>query len=262
MALTKKQLAARKDITASFVPVLMAGNREKIVSEWRKIVGDPTYVEEDLSDNWPVQFGSFVEPFALKWHEKKTGMKLTRRGEVVTHPKFPYVSCTLDAFCPQTNTVLDCKAPGMWRKIDGVISYYTPQLIVQRSCIDAGQAVFLIVHGGSEPVEYPAEWDAAYEHQVFDRIEQFWQCCESMTPPFEMEPALAPVPAVKTYDFGTNNEWCASAGEWLANKTSAKVFETAAKTIKGKVPADGLKATGGGIIVTRNKAGSLSIKEG
>jgi predicted phage-related endonuclease len=269
MALTKKQLAARKDITASFVPALMAGNREKIMSEWRKIVGDPTYVEDDLSENWPVQFGSWVEPFALDWHEKKTGMKLSMRGEVVVHPDFGHVSCTMDAFREHDDTVIDCKAPGMWRKIDEVISYYTPQLIVQRSCLarrtsppGAIKAAFLIVHGGSEPVEYPVEIDPHYEWDVFARIEQFWQCCESMTQPFEMEPALAPVPAVKTYDFGTDNEWCVLAGGWLGCKAQAKLFEVAAKDIKEKVPADAMKVVGGGITVVRNKAGSLSIKEG
>jgi hypothetical protein len=240
----------------------MAGKREKIMSEWRKIVGDPTYVEEDLSDNWPVQFGSYIERFALNWHEEKNEIILGRHGEVVVHPEIKHLSCTLDAYSFSTNTVIDCKAVGMWRKIDEVISYYTPQLIVQRSCIDAGQAAFLIVHGGSEPVEYPTTWDSAYEHQVFDRIEQFWQCCESMTPPFEMEPALAPVPAVKTYDMSSNNSWCSYAGLWLNNKVAAKEFEFAAKSIKEAVPADGIKATGGGIIVSRNKAGSLSIKEG
>jgi hypothetical protein len=77
-----------------------------------------------------------------------------------------------------------------------------------------------------------------------------------------MEPALATVPAVKTYDFGTDNEWCVLAGGWLGCKAQAKLFEVAAKDIKEKVPADAMKVVGGGITVVRNKAGSLSIKEG
>lgn len=262
MALSKKQLAAREGkITASFVPALMAGNKDKIMSEWRKLVGDPTYVEEDLSMIWPVQFGSYIEKFALDWHAKKTHCKLTRRGEVVTHPKFPHVSCTLDAFNADTNTVIDVKAPGQWRKLDDIIQYYTPQMIVQRACVDAGQASLLIVHGGSEPVEYPVEFDSAYEHEVFNRIATFWQCVEEMTPPFDVEPSLAPVPAIIEYDFSTNNAFCNEAGIWLEHKAAAKSFNEAAANIKKAVPADGVKVTGGGITVSRNKAGSLTIKE-
>jgi hypothetical protein len=210
---------------------------------------------------WAVQFGSYIEKFALDWHAKKTHCKLTRRGEVVTHPKFSHVSCTLDAFCPDTNTVIDVKAPGQWRKLDDIIQYYTPQMIVQRACVDAGQASLLIVHGGSEPTEYPVEFDAAYEHEVFNRIATFWQCVEEMTPPFDVEPSLAPVPAIIEYDFSTNNEWCNEAGIWLENKEASKKFTDAAVNIKKHMPADGIIATGGGITVSRNKAGSLTIKE-
>jgi hypothetical protein len=82
-----------------------------------------------------------------------------------------------------------------------------------------------------------------------------------MTQPFEMEPSLAPVPAIIEYDFSTNNEWCNEAGIWLEHKAAAKSFNEAAANIKKAVPADGVKVTGGGITVSRNKAGSLTIKE-
>ena len=44
MALTKKQQVLREGkVTASFAPALMAGNKERIMSEWRMLVGDPTW---------------------------------------------------------------------------------------------------------------------------------------------------------------------------------------------------------------------------
>jgi hypothetical protein len=263
MALTKKQLAAREGkVTASFVPALMAGDRDKIMSEWRCLVGDPAWKPEDFSFNWPVQFGSYIEKFALDWHARKNRAKLTRRGEVVVHPEYKFISCTLDAYDAELLTVIDCKALGMWRKLDEAIQYYTPQLIVQRGCVvGALRASLLIVHGGSEPVEYPVDIDPAYEATVWERIMQFWKCVEDMTPPFEMESALAPVVPVKTYDFSGDNVWCNEAGIWLENRESAKKFETAAKAIKSAMPEDGIIANGGGITVSRNKAGSLTIKD-
>jgi hypothetical protein len=263
MALTKKQLAAREGkVTASFVPALMAGNKEKIMSEWRMLVGDPTHVPEDLSFSWPVQFGSFIEPFALDWYSRKNRVRLSRRGEVVNHPDLSHVCCTLDAYDDERHNVIDCKAPGQWRKLDEVIQYYTPQMIVQRQCVvGALQASLLIVHGGSEPQEYPVDIDPEYEKTVWERIAQFWKCVEDMTPPFDIEPSLAPVVPVKTYDMSTDNYWCNEAGIWLENRNAAKIYESAAKNIKALVPADGIIAKGGGITVSRNKAGSLSIKE-
>ncbi len=73
--------------------------------------------------------------------------------------------------------------------------------------------------------------------------------------------SLAPVVPVKTYDFSTDNYWCIEAGMWLAHKNAAKTFNDAAKNIKDKMPADGIIATGGGIVCSRNRAGSLTIKE-
>src|SRR5262249_14782031 len=163
----------------------------------------------------------YIERFTINWHARKTHTELIRRGESVVHPQFDYISCTLDAYrAADGGTVIDCKAIGAYRKIDEVIGYYTPQSIVQRACVGCRNAALLIVHGGAEPVEYPVPIDAGYEKEVFVRIAEFWQCVETLTPPFEMETKLAPVAAIKEYDFSGNNEWCSLAGGWLENKAS------------------------------------------
>ena len=152
--LSPEQLAARENkITASFLPALMAGNEQVILSKWRELIGDPTWVRDDLTDDWLPSFGSYVEPFALDWHQRKTGKALTRRGEVVTHPTRPYVAATLDAWREADNTVIDCKTINAHRALDDVVSYYVPQLICQRACVGADKAALLIVHGGTEPQE-------------------------------------------------------------------------------------------------------------
>lgn len=58
-----------------------------------------------------------------------------------------------------------------------------------------------------------------------------------------------------------SNAWAEHAATWVANKTAAKAFEGAAKEIKSLVPDDVRKATGFGIVVTRAKNHSLTIKE-
>jgi len=261
MALTTEQLRLRDGkITASFAPSLMAGDESKIMREWKRLIGAEDYQEEDLSDSWPVQFGTWVEPFALDWHERKTGIVLSRRGEVVTHPSMPHICCTLDAFRADDRTVIDCKAPGMWRKIDDVRSQYVPQMVVQRACVGADAAALLIVHGGSEPAEYPITWDTEYEAAVWERIAWFWDCVTSLSAPFVVAPVLAPTPAVKTYDMKESNAWADKAAVWIANQAAAKAFESAAKDIKALVPADAQRAHGCGLNVTRAKNNALTIK--
>lgn len=260
--LSPSQIAAREGkCTASFLPILMAGKEDAILNEWRRLVGDPAWEPENLDDVWPVAFGSFVETFALDWHERKTGHELSRRGEVVVHPHLIYCCCTLDAYREHDSTVIDNKAIGAYRKIDDVLGYYAPQLIMQRACVGADNAALLIVHGGAEPVEYAVTWDTIYEAEVWQRVLEFWRCVETLTPPYAFAPIAAPVKAEKSYDYGTNNHWCSEAVAWLQNKQAAKDFAAAEKTLKSIVPADAARVTGGGITATRDKANRLSIRE-
>jgi len=85
-------------LTASRVACLMTGDADKIMNLWREMVGDPDFVPDDLSDVWAVQLGSHTESLNLDWFEKKTGKKVTRRGDVVVHPKFEWAACTLDGW--------------------------------------------------------------------------------------------------------------------------------------------------------------------
>jgi predicted phage-related endonuclease len=262
MALTAAQIAARDGkVTASFAPKLMTGDQAAIINEWRGLVGDPAYQPLDLSDVWAPMFGSYIESFALDWHQRKTNRTITRRGDSVVHPSRPYVAATLDGFRCDDATVIDCKAPGAYRKIDDVVSYYTAQMIVQRRCVGADNAALLIVHGGAEPVEVPITWDTDYEAELWRRVDAFWQCVLDLRPPFSVPPAAPPVVATRIYDLSTSNSWCDSAASWLANAPAKKLAIIAEAMLKELVPADAAKCHGAGVVVTRNRAGSLSLKE-
>lgn len=262
MALTQEQQRLRDGkITASVAPALMAGDEAKILREWQRIVGDPAYEPEDLSASWPVAFGSYIESFALDWDQTRTGQPLSRRGEVVTHPEYDWLCCTLDAWREADRAVIDCKAIGMWRKLDDALPHYLPQMIVQRACLNADRAVLLVVHGGSEPAEHPCEWDAAYETIVWDRIRWFRACCETLTPPVAVAAVVAPVKAERIVDMRESNAWANHVATWLEYREAAKLFKTAEAEIKALVPPDAKRAHGAGIKCERNKAGNLSIRE-
>jgi hypothetical protein len=262
MALTPEQRAAKEGrIGASFVPYLMAGKQDRIMLEWAKLVGHHVYEDPDFSAMWNLRYGEIIEPLALDWHEKKTGHALIRRGEVVTHPRLPYVCATLDSYREIDSCVIDCKAWSSWQKIGYICSFLTPQIIVQKTCAQAEAGAILLVHGGTEPVEYPLSWDSSYEELVWCRIDEFWMAVQELIPPYEMPSIEAPVPAVKTYDMKSSNAFANCAADWLEHKGAAKIFARAVDELKALVPADARRAVGHGITVSRSKSGALTIKE-
>jgi len=263
MALSATQHAARENkIGASFAPYLLAGDADKILQEWKRLVGAPDYEAENLEDVWAVQLGSYLESFALDWHQRRTGRVLTRRGESVPHPVRSYVAATLDCFREDDRCVIDCKVIGGWRRIDDACAFYTPQMIVQAGCVEAQAAALLIVHGGAEPAEYPITWDADYEAEVWRRIDNFYRAVCDLAPPVEMPAIAAPVPAVREADLSRSNAWVSAATEWLGNRAAAKTFSAAEKSLKALVEPDVKRAFGGGIEAIKNKAGAISIREG
>lgn len=97
--LSPAQLEAREGkLTGSRVACLMNGDEEAMMNLWREMVGDPAFVPDDLSGVWAVQLGSFTEPLNLDWYERKNGVQVIRRGEVVVHPDYLWAAATLDGF--------------------------------------------------------------------------------------------------------------------------------------------------------------------
>jgi hypothetical protein len=57
-----------------------------------------------------------------------------------------------------------------------------------------------------------------------------------------------------------NNNWASSAVAWLETKDAAKKAKDSEKSLKELVPADAKRCFGHGVEITRNRAGSLSLK--
>lgn len=260
--LNAAQMKARDGkLTASRVACLMTGDNDKILNLWRELVGDPAYVEEDLLDVWAVQLGSCTEALNLEWYERRTGRDLSRHGEVVTRTGFDWATCTLDAFDAQMRAPVEAKHVGGFEKHEAVIARYMPQMHWQMLCTETNLCLLSVIEGAREPVIDQVQLDGAYASELWDRAFRFMQCVWNLTPPVEMAPVAAPVKAEKSYDLTGNNEWAAEAVTWVTTRQAAKDNAAADKAIKAMVPADAAKCAGHGIAVSRNRAGSLSIKE-
>lgn len=262
MSLTAEQLRQRDGrLTASRVSCLMTGESDKIMDLWRYMVGDPAYVEPDLSCVWPVRLGEATEALNLDWYTRKTGRALSRHGQVVICRLADWAAATLDAWDDEFGCPVEAKCVGGFEARGKVVQRYFPQCHWQMLCTNARQVMLTIIEGGKEPAIEVVDWDETYGNELWRRAEIFMEHVRNLTPPVEMAPIAAPVKAEKVYDMAQSNAWAMHAGAWRDNRAAAKAFDTATKELKALIPADAAKAHGHGIVASRNKAGSISIKE-
>lgn len=262
MALTAQQQKLREGkVTASFIGHLMFGNEDKILNEWRRLIGDPDYVD-DFKPSWYSEYGSFLESFMLDWREKKTGHKLTMRGEVIYHPSYPWASCTLDGASVGESAVIECKTMNNFRDADEAVRFYSWQVLYQCGITGMERGILYVSRGGMEPEEIEIQRDEFIETSMWTRAKQFYDCVENLTPPVKMlESKYAGIKQpLRTVDMTGNNSWASSANDWLTNKEPAKKFKDAVEAIKELIEADVGIATGHGIMVKKSKDGKISIK--
>ena len=155
--LTAEQSEARKGkLTASRVAALMTGDVEKIMRLYKEMIGEE--VEEDLSRVWPVRLGEATEQLNLDWLEE-SGVKLSRRGEVVVHPKYDWAAATIDAWCNELQCPVEAKHVGGREPLEVIIDRYQPQMQWQMEIAGARQCMITVIMGANAPLVETIERD-------------------------------------------------------------------------------------------------------
>ena len=260
--LTAAQIAARDGkLTASAVACLMTVDIAKMAALWRRLIGDPSYVDEDLSGVWPVRLGEATETLNLDWYERTLGRPVTRRGESVSRPGHDWAACTLDGWDDGLPGPVEAKHVGGREPMARILDRYRPQVEWQMLVTGATRCVMTIIEGTSEPVIEFIDRDEAYSAELWRRALVFMRGVWDMVPPVALEAVAAPVKAERTVDMAGSNSWASDASAWLTNRGAAKIAVAAEKALKAAVPPDAAKAHGHGVQITRNRAGSLSLRE-
>jgi len=263
VTLTPEQMKLRQGkLTGSQVGTLIRGTEEQIHDLWRLVSGDPSAVEPDFSDNWPVQLGTVSEELNLRWFAKKHG-PVSRQGEVVTHEN-GWAACTLDGWDVSNDIPIQCKHVIQYKEIGDVLDWYSPQHHWEMFVTRRKRIASSVIIGALEPEVNFVPYDEAYGNALYRRAEQFMQCVWNLTPPVALPPLVDPVRPedFKTVDMVGNNSWASMARDWLENKESAKKFEESKKAIKEMMAPDTGTAYGHGITAKRGKDGSVRIREG
>jgi predicted phage-related endonuclease len=261
MTLTPEQLAKRGEIGASDVPVMVCGTDHELLTKWREMCG--LQAREDYTNNWRVQFGNHLEQFGLDWHERKLGYDLIERGEVYRHPKLDFLTCTIDAFDPVRDAVIEFKTTawsGEWAE-----RYYASQLYVQRACRGCRNAIMVLCVGGNEPVEIEYDFDQHFYDEMLARVAAFKLCMETMTPPVVL-PQIAPPEQWRTIDLALDttlnqrSELIDLLLVWDECKDVADRCAQAADAAKSLIPPDVGRLRFNTITINRDKRGHLSIR--
>jgi predicted phage-related endonuclease len=260
--LSPDQINARKGkLTASRIAVLMNGDAQGIMKLWLELTNDPSFVPEDLSDVWPVQLGSATELLNIRWYEMRIGTPLSRVGEVVVHPQYPWAAATIDAWDNVLRCPLECKHVGGREPIEIIIERYQPQMQWQMEVTGATQCAISVIMGANVPVVEYIERDAGYAAEMISRGKQFMACVKARREPVRLDPVPPPIEANRVYDMAGSNQWADSAATWREVWPSMELCRNAEKILKSLVPEDAKKCHGHGVQITRDRAGRLSLRE-
>lgn len=259
--LTAEQKKLREGkLTASRVSALMSGEKQKLYDLWREVSGDPDYVAPDLNHIWPVRLGSHTEELNLDWFGEKRHCVVSRRGEVVLHPKYDWAAATLDGWHSLEGVCIETKHVGGRETLEKVLARYYPQFTWQMIVTETSYLYASIIEAANEPLVEKIEFDRPYAEELWRRAVDFMRCVDNLTPPVALEPIAAKIPAVNLYDMTSNNVWGDSAVTWLENIEASRKADTAAKMLKSLVPADAKICRGRGVEISRDRASRLSLK--
>lgn len=246
-------------LTASRVACLMTGNAEKIMRLYLEMIGDVP--EEDLSMVWPVQLGAATEQLNLDYYEWKNRTPVTRRGEVVIHPRHDWAAATIDGWIDALGCCIECKHVGGREPLEVIIDRYWPQMGWQMEVTGASQCALSVIMGANEPVVEFIERNADYAAEMIVRGRQFMDCVAVRRPPVALPAVPAPIVATKTYDLSTNNSWADAAFIWLDSHPAAGRCKDAEKILKSLVPEDAKKCFGAGVIITKDRSNRMYLRE-
>lgn len=218
---------------------------------------------DDLSWVFPVQLGSVTEELNLRFYGHKTGHAVSRQGEALVSKEYPFLRCTLDGFDAAETAVIECKHVNGFSKIDEVRERYVPQVTHQMIMCGVRKAILSVIIGTSEPVLELIELDDFFATDYIERCRDFWQhVIDDRAPEMGSPLPEPPAPSVmRTVSMEGNNAWSSAAADWSTHKAAAKLFKSAETDLKAMVEPDVRLAEGHGIAISRNKAGSLAIKE-
>lgn len=250
--------------TASQAPIIIGGTAEQLINLWEERIGRKP--PADLSNVLPVQLGKHNEPFVLNWCERISKHELTERQRFIIHPTAPDYACTLDAYRPFDDAVVEAKFVNPYGDREKTVAWYTPQVLVQMRCRGATRGVLAVMRGFTfEEIEIAI--DEVYELEMWERLADFQACCADMREPIPREP-LTPPEQWRTINLATMSpmpNWGMDMIQcmrlWSDTREAVVLHENSKQGIKELLPEDVGKVIYGDTTVSRAKNRAVTIRQ-
>jgi predicted phage-related endonuclease len=108
-ALGRGEWLDNRVIGASDAANIMGVGHGSPLSVYRSVVHG-----EQVEANYSMERGTAMEAFGLSKMCEQTGNEYVKPGWLLRHPEHEFMTCTLDAWCPETESHGEVKCPGLW----------------------------------------------------------------------------------------------------------------------------------------------------
>lgn len=228
----------------------------------------------DLSNKLNVQLGIYTERFNANWFTNLTGMEVIQPHPYYTHPSHDFMYAHLDGVIEGTNEPFEAKHTNDRNDLNGLMHWYLPQIQHYMAITGHDRLWFSVIYGNNRHSHHEIERNQDYIDNLIELEAAFWwHVTNDIRPEGNQKveetkaivTASAPdtvIDGMITADMTGNNEWATLAIDLIASADAHVTYDKANKAIRTLVPANAREASGHGVSLTRNKAGSLRIKLG
>lgn len=244
--------------------------RRIMEGDWYNLYLEKTEQAEpvDLSDNLPVQLGSFTEEFNVGWfdqHYLEHKYHIEKQVRFAENVEGVFCRGTVDGYIHDYNAVLECKHTYDRNNMEQCIRQYMPQVQFYMFLSGADKCFLSVIFGNRRWECVQISFDKEYTDQMLLQIKKFWQHVESKTEPAWGKPAIPvdtnsiPVDSMTRRDASGDNEFISRVHDYIEQEANSKTFESAKADLKAMVGHDEREVYCDLLTIKRDKRGSLRI---
>ncbi len=191
---------------------------------------------DDLSGNEAVEFGIRLERPIIEAFSERSGRNVTPwpQFKITRHPSKPHISCTPDAveyedagIQSEATSVVQIKTASAWLARewkDEPPLHYQVQVMQEMAVLDLPRATLVVLIGGQRLKWFDVPRDDAFIEVMLQRLDEFWACVQSRTPPAIdwSESCSLALKKLHPLDSGAEVQLPEEAADWDAELRDAK----------------------------------------
>jgi predicted phage-related endonuclease len=222
----------------------------------------------DLSDVLPVQIGIATEKLNLDWLERcleKSHCEHTKIKRDITLEQKDFMMSHLDGLIEESNIVVEAKHTYENNNLENVAQYYYCQM--QHYMMHSGaNETYLTVFFGNRNHDWTSiESDPEFQKTLYKAEMAFWKYVEEDKEPKDFAPIEQPkeikLDGMRTLNMKDNQQMNTLITSLKECKPYVAKHKEIVTDIKNLVPDDCRKAIGNGVVISRSKKGTLTLRE-